>query len=198
MYISEVIFGFWYVFPQHWRYSLLTVQHFCVGRLRVLSGPVGKLHNTRLRGSAMDASTFGKVMSSEDKYLVTVTLPQSAFEADISQAEDVSPCFIAKRPCGCSLIIHVVSEWESACLGDSDAKLPQWQMHCVRLRRKFQDGLLQFLPQINFPSWQERSFARQLTRLTWWHVHPGCISDIFCHSQTCVVLMCEGSYQGRG
>ena len=48
----------------------------------------------------MDASTFGKVMSSEDKYLVTVTLPQSAFEADISQAEDVSPCFIAKRPCG--------------------------------------------------------------------------------------------------
>ena len=109
---------------------------FLCRKTQGLSGPVGKLHNTRLRGSAMDASTFGKVMSSEDKYLVTVTLPQSAFEADISQAEDVSPCFIAKRPCGCSLIIHVVSEWESACLGDSDAKLPQWQMHCVRLRRK--------------------------------------------------------------
>ena len=110
----------------------------------------------------MDASTFGKVMSSEEnKYLVTVTLPQSAFEADISQAEDVSPCFIAKRRCGCSLIIHVVSEWESACLGDSDGKLPHWQMHCVKLcpfKKKTSKTVCS--------NWPERSFARQLTRLT--------------------------------
>ncbi len=67
---------------------------------------------------------------SDNKYQVTVTLLQTAFEADISQAEDVSPCFTAKRRCNliktvchCSPTIHVVPEWKSACLGDTDGRL---------------------------------------------------------------------------